>query len=141
VLNLIAGDQLAIPLEESKFMRKSVSILGFVLTCLLGIGVAPLYTLTVEWYAPAFTREEASMMVGRRVRNIHWTEKFSGAKCPANGGVCADVKVGERGSVIGLEEVSPNRYFFVVRWDEPGGGEPMLSYFGRRTRRVFLEVE
>jgi hypothetical protein len=122
-------------------MRLSVSILGFVLTCLLGIGFAPLYTLAVEWWAPAFTKDEASMMVGRRVRNIYWTDRFSGTKCPANGGMCADVKVGERGSVIGMEEVSQNRYFFVVRWDEPGECEAMLSYFGRRTRRVFLEVE
>jgi len=122
-------------------MRLSVSILGFILTCLIGIGAPHLHTFTVEWCAPAFTREEASMMVGRRVRNIYWTDRFSGAKCPANGGVCADVKVGERGSVIGVEEVSPNRYFFVVRWDEPSEGEPMLSYFGRMTRRVFLEVE
>jgi hypothetical protein len=122
-------------------MRLSVSILGFVLACLLGIGISPLYTRTVEWCAPAFSREEASMMIGRRVRNIYWTDRFSGAKCPAKGGVCAVVKVGEYGSVIGVEEVSPNRYFFVVRWDEPTGGEPMLSYFGRMTRRVFLEVE
>jgi hypothetical protein len=122
-------------------MRVSASILSFVLTCLIGIGAAHLHTFTAEWCAPAFTREEASMMVGRRVRNIYWTDRFSRAKCAANGGVCAVVKVGERGSVIGVEEVSPNRYFFVVRWDEPSEGEPMLSYFGRMTRRVFLEVE
>ncbi len=122
-------------------MRLPVSILSFALTCLIGVGFAHLHTLAVEWYAPAFTREEASMIVGHRVRNIYWTDRFAGMKCPASGGVCAVVKVGEHGSVIGIEEVSPNRYFFVVRWDEPSQGEPMLSYFGRMTRRVFLEVE
>jgi hypothetical protein len=122
-------------------MRLPASILSFILACIIGVGFAHLYTLAVEWYAPAFTKEEALMMVGRRVRNIYWTERIVGSKCPADGGICADVKVGERGSVIGIEEVSPNRYFFVVRWDEPTQGAPMLSYFGRMTRRVFVEVE
>lgn len=122
-------------------MRLPAAILSFVLSCVLGVGFAHLHTLGVEWRAPALTEEEASMMVGRRVRNIYWTDRFAGSKCPANGGICADVKVGERGSVIGVQAVSPDRYFFVVRWDEPRQGAPMLSYFGRMTRRVFLEVE
>jgi len=122
-------------------MRLPLSTLSFVLACVIGAGLVHLRTLTVEWYAPAFTREEATTMVGRRVRNIYGADRFRGMKCPENGGVCADVRVGERGSIIRVEEVSPNRYFFVVRWDEPRQGEPMLSYFGRMTRRVFLEVE
>ena len=122
-------------------MRLPTAILSFVLACVIGVGFAHLHTLAVEWYAPAFTKEEASMMIGRRVRNIYWTDRSAGSKCPINGGICADVKVGERGSVIGVEEVSPNRYFFVVRWDEPRQGAPMLSYFGRMTRRLFIEVE
>lgn len=122
-------------------MRLPTSVLSFVLACITGVGFAHLHTLAVEWYAPAFTKEEASTMLGRRVRNSYWTDRFAGLKCLVNGGVCADIKVGERGSVIGIKEVSPNRYFFVVRWDEPSRGEAMLSYFGRMTRRVFLEVE
>jgi len=122
-------------------MRLPVSILSFILACAIGAGSAHLHTLAVEWCVPAFTREEASIMIGRRVRNIYWTDRFAGAKCPAQDGACADVKVGDRGSVTGIEEVSPDRYFFVVRWDEPSQGEPMLSYFGRMGRRVFLEID
>jgi hypothetical protein len=52
-------------------MRLPVSILSFILTCAIGTGFAHLHTLAVEWYAPAFTRAEASIMIGRRVRNIY----------------------------------------------------------------------
>jgi len=121
-------------------MRLTTAFLSFVLTCSLGVGFARLYTLTVEWYAPAFSKEEASKFVGRRVRNIYWSDRYRGAKCPTDGSPCADIRVGECGSVIGFEEVSPNRYFLVVLWDEPRS-EPMLSYFGRMTRRVFLKLE
>jgi len=122
-------------------MRLTTSIMGFVLACLLGVGFSQLYTLTVEWYAPAFSKEEASKFVGRRVRNIYWSDSYRGQKCPADGGTCADVRVGECGSVIGFREVSPNGYFLVVRWDEPRQSQPMLSYFGRMTQRLFLKLE
>jgi hypothetical protein len=126
---------------EELIMRFPVSILSFVLACVAGAGLVYLRTFAVEWYMPAFTGEETALMVGHRVRNIYWTDRFAGSKCPENGGACAVIKTGERGSVIRVEEVSPNRYFFVVRWDEPSQGEPMVSYFGRMSRRVFLEME
>lgn len=122
-------------------MRFTTAFLSFVLTCSLGVGFARIYTLAVEWYAPAFSKEEASKFVGRRVRNVYWSDSRRGAKCPTSAGACADVRIGECGSVIGFQEVSPNEYFLVVRWDDPGHSEPMLSYFGRMTRRVFLELE
>lgn len=121
-------------------MRLSLSVLSFVTACFLGIGAAHLATVAIEWYSPAFTKEEATMIIGSRVRNIYWTDTYRGAKCPVIG-VCADVKIGERGRVIGIKEVSPNEYFFVVQWDEPSQGEPMLSYFGRMSRRVFIEID
>ena len=122
-------------------MRSPSFVLCLVLTCVIGIGLVYLPTYLVEWYMPAFTKEEATAMVGQRVRNVYWTDGFAGMKCPQNGGECASVEVGERGTVIGVEEVSPDRYFFVVRWDEPRQGESMVSYFGRMTRRVFIETE
>jgi hypothetical protein len=122
-------------------MRILSSVLSFVLVFAAGLGLAHAYTLAVEWHAPAFTEEEAAPLVGRRVRNTYWTDEFAVMKCPESTGACADVPAGERGSIIGLNEVSPDRYFLVVRWDESSGGEPMLSGFGRMTRRVFLDIE
>lgn len=122
-------------------MRILSSVLSFVLVFATGLGLAHAYTLAVEWHTPAFTEEEAAVMVGRRVRNTYWADEFAVMKCPESGGACADVPAGERGIIIGLNEVSPDRYFLVVRWDESGRGEPMLSGFGRMTRRVFLDVE
>lgn len=122
-------------------MRFPISILSFVVACVVGVGSVHLCTFAVEWYMPAFTGEETAAIVGHRVRNIYWTDRFAGSKCPEYGGACAVVKAGDQGRIIGVEEVSPNRYFFVVRWDEPSQGEPMVSYFGRMSRRVFLEVE
>jgi hypothetical protein len=121
-------------------MRFLSPILSFVLAFATGLGLAHVRTLAVEWRAPAFTEEEAAAMVGRRVRNIYWADEFAVVKCPESGGKCADVLAGERGSIIGVKEVSPGRHFLVVRWDQSGGGEPMLSGFGRMTRRVFLDV-
>ena len=122
-------------------MRYPSPILSFVLAFIAGLGLTHLLTLAVEWHAPAFAKAEAAAMVGRRVRNTYWADEFAVVKCPESGGTCVDVLAGERGSVVGVKEVSPGRYFLVVRWDKSGGGEPMLSGFGRMTRRVFLDVE
>jgi len=122
-------------------MRFLSPILGFVLAFATGLGLAHVHTLADEWHAPAFTEEEAAAMVGRRVRNTYWADQFAVVKCPRSGGGCAEVLAGERGSIVGVKEVSPGRYFLVVRWDNSGGGEPMLSSFGRMTRGVFLGVK
>jgi len=122
-------------------MRLAISVLSFALTCAVGVGSVLLPMRVYEWYMPAFTRDEAMPMVGRRVRNDYGTEDRVGMKCPERGGLCAKVKVGERGNVIGIKEVSPGGYFLVVRWDEPARGEPMLSYFGRMSRRIYLREE
>ena len=121
-------------------MRFAASALSFVLTCAAGVSSVLLPARVYEWYSPAFTKDEAVAMVGRRVRNDYGADARIGMKCPERG-ICAEVKVGERGSVIGVREVSPDGYFIVVRWDNPAHGEPMLSYIGRMTRRVFLKVE
>jgi hypothetical protein len=122
-------------------MRFPSLILTLALTFAIGLGLNHVHELAVEWHAPAFTGEEAAAMVGRRVRHTYWTDKFAVVKCPESGGRCVDVRAGDRGSIIGVNEISPNRYFLVVRWDKAGEGEPMLSGFGRMTRRVFLDVE
>jgi hypothetical protein len=62
-------------------MRFPVSILSFVLACVVGAGLVYLRTFAVEWYMPAFTGEETAVMVGHRVRNIYWTDRFAGSKC------------------------------------------------------------
>jgi hypothetical protein len=121
-------------------MRWHSSILTFALTLAIGIGVVYLHNRVTEWRTPAFTREEAAAMVGHRVRNIFWSDTFRGMKCPQSGGLCADVQVGDQGTVLGTKE-SSGGYFLVVRWDHPSQGAPMLSYFGRMTRRIFLHVE
>lgn len=123
-------------------MRFLSFVLSFVLTLASGVGLAHAYTLAVEWRAPAFTEEEATAMLGRRVRNIYWSDQFAVVKCPSGGGKCSDVLAGEGGRIVGIKEVSPKgRFFVVVRWDMPGAEGPMLSGFGRMTRRVFLDVE
>jgi hypothetical protein len=119
--------------------RLPSSILSFVLAFVAGVGVIYLDRYITEWRTPAFTKDEAVAMLGHRVRNISWSPNHRAMKCP-NGGLCADVKVGDRGSVVAIQQ-SSGGYFLVVRWDEPSHGEPMLSYFGRMTRRVFLKVE
>jgi hypothetical protein len=121
-------------------MRWTISILTFVLTFLMGAGVVQLHTYFTEWRSPAFSQTEATAMVGHRVRNLFWSDRFRGMKCPQHGGLCADVRVGDEGTVIGTTE-SSGGYFLVIRWDQPSQGEPMLSYFGRMTRRVFLRIE
>jgi hypothetical protein len=97
-------------------------------------------TLPNESLAPAFTEAEAMAKIEHRVRCVYASEKYQGMKCP-EGGLCARLRVGEQGSVVGMKEVSPRNYFLVVRWDESEQSEPLLWYFGRKTHPVFLEEE
>jgi hypothetical protein len=102
-------------------------------------GCAPV-TLPNESLAPAFTEEEALAKIGHRVRCIYANERYQGMKCPEQG-ECVRLKIGEYGSVVGMKEVSPKKYFIVVRWDKSEQNEPLVSYFGRKTHRVFLEED
>ena len=114
---------------------------------------------------PSFTLEEADAWVGARVRSVReydpsrsklLTELGSalysktgsgleyanpaGMKCPEAGrGGCLNVSKGELGTVTGMSRVRDGGYFLVVRWDTASQDAPMLSYFGRKTCRLFLE--
>jgi hypothetical protein len=121
-------------------MRYVLWVLAFTLTFALGAALIRAHTYFTEWRSPAFSEAEASAMVGRRVRNTFWADNYRGMKCPERGGRCEDVHVGDEGTVVGIEP-SSGGYFLIVRWDQQATDNPMLSYFGRMTRRVFLQVQ
>lgn len=121
-------------------MRLKLSLTAFALAILLGISFSRLPALAYEWYAPAFTKQEAESMIGKSVRNAEQTE-FVTMQCPENGGNCAETKVGARGIVRGIKEVSPNRYFIIVQWEGDLNNEAMFSYCGRMTTRVSLRFD
>jgi len=131
-------------------MRLTVSILSFFLACVAGVGMARLYTPVAEryLYEPGFSAEEATAMVGRRVRHSYLDERFAVVKCPAGTnldavpeGVCTRVRREERGSIVRVERVTTNQCFLVVRWDEPSQGEPALSYVDATLHRLTLGLE
>jgi hypothetical protein len=97
-------------------------------------------TLPNESLAPAFMEGEAMAKVGQRVRWAYASDRYRCMKCPEQG-ESTPLRVGEHGSIVGMKEVSPKNYFLVVRWDESQQSEPLVSYFGRKTHRVFLEEE
>lgn len=119
-------------------MRVKGALASFLTTLTVGvcIGLAPSIML---WLFPSFSKEEAEVKIGRRVRHRH-TEKFVLMKCPAKG-FCKRVHDGETGSVTSIEPVPDGGYFLVVRWDEPRESEIYLSYFGRYTHRESLIEE
>jgi hypothetical protein len=117
--------------------RFSNRLLSF--ACAAAMGMASV--LLVESVVPGFTGTEAAPMVGRRVSNRYGTDGHALAKCPPAGGACSVVEVGEYGKVIGMMDTSAGGFFLVVQWDEANGGEPLLSYIGRKSRRTFLAEE
>jgi hypothetical protein len=111
-------------------MRSLISIFTFLVTFALGAALVRLHTYVTEWCSPAFSSAGATAMVGRRVQNLFLADNFRAMKCPRHRGVCANVRVGDEGTIVGTEP-SSGGYFVVVRWDQPTQGDPMLSYFGR----------
>lgn len=131
-------------------MRLTASILTFALACAAGFGAAQLYTQTAEWrlYEPGFGAQEAAAMVGRRVRHSYLDDRFAVVKCQAGTdmdavpeGACTAVGRGERGSIVRVEQFTPEQFFFVVRWDEPARGTPSVSYIETTMHRLTIEVE
>ena len=116
------------------------SLLVFALTFLSGIGFTLLPTFIFEKYEPAFTKEEAELMIGQPVRNAFQT-KFTAVQCSESGRKCSSTKVGERGVITSIKETAPNRYFIVVKWESNQSKEAMFSYCGRMTTRVSLEFK
>ena len=113
---------------------------------------------------PSFSGEEANAWLGMRVRCIRQYDpsrsklltepggflyretgiglEYSnpgGFKCPGTGGRCFEVAKGELGTVTEISQVPDGGYFLIVRWDDSSQDTPMLSYFGRKTSRLFLE--
>jgi hypothetical protein len=91
-------------------MRWTKSILAFALTFSMGFVIAQLRPYFKEWRSPRFSQEEATAMVGHRVRNIFWTNNFRGLKCPQHGGLCADVRVGDQGTIVKAKQSSVGGY-------------------------------
>ncbi len=114
------------------------SILSFVMTVAIGVGLAQVLPIRVrpypewvrptEWLRPSFSLDEANAMVGHRVRCIYHTDTFSGG-----------CEIGERGNVVGVKKVPDGGYFIVVHWNNQRQDEP--SYYGRYSRRVVLAEE
>jgi hypothetical protein len=117
------------------FMRLKLSIIASVVVLVVGVVLLKSQSL-VDWWWPAFTAHEVVNKVGRSVSYRH-TNEFNGYKCRADG-PCKKVADGERGVVIGLEQVGARAYFLVVWWDEPADSENYLSYFGRYSGREAL---
>ncbi len=121
-------------------MRLKLSLLAFALAILFGVSFSRMPTLAYEWYAPAFTRQEAESLVGKYVRNAEQTE-FTAMQCSESGRICSETKVGARGIIKAVKEIKPNRYFIIVQWEGSSNGEAILSYCGRMTARVSLRFE
>ena len=112
---------------------------------------------------PSFTQAEANAKVGERVRFINrYSPHRSGILFPvvseinlrtgflleyanpragkrlAGGGPDQSLVDGETGTVTGTIPVRDGGYFVVVSWDDARQDSPLISYFGRKTYRVFL---
>jgi hypothetical protein len=127
-------------------MRRLASLLSFALTFAIGVSFALLpvwFTVptVAERLRPAFSKEEASEKVGRRVYCSYNTKELSTGKCSEKDGRCASMRVGERGEVVGIKEVSSGDYFIIVRWDELVRGDRMTSSYSRYSYRVFITEE
>jgi hypothetical protein len=124
--------------SKKRSAMRFTSILSFVLTVAIGVGLAQVLPIRVrpftewvrptEWLRPSLSLEEGETMLGHRVRCIHRTDTFSGG-----------CEIGERGDVIAVQRAPDGGYFIVVRWSDHGRGE--LSYYGRYSRRVVLAEE
>ena len=85
-------------------------------------------------------------MVGRRVHHIYMDDRFEVVKCPASvdrdaivEDICIRVGRGERGSIVKIEQFTPNQHFLVVRWDGTSQSEPMFSYVESTMYRLSLK--
>ncbi|HEY6331983.1 MAG TPA: hypothetical protein VI756_21825 [Blastocatellia bacterium] len=114
---------------------------------------------------PSFDRNEASAMVGRRIRckrqydpsldskpatriaatvyaktglGLDYVNARAG-KSPQEGGPSSNITEGDLGTIAGIIPVPDGGYFITVQWDDPAGGPPLISYCGRATYRIFLE--
>ena len=119
-------------------MRLKSPIISFFLTLTIGVALVQWQSF-VDWLWPSFGKDEVVAKVGRRVRYRH-TDKFRGMKCPLDG-ICREIQDAEMGTIIGIEQVPDRGYFLTVAWDEPGGSDRYVSYFGRFTRRESLIEE
>jgi hypothetical protein len=89
---------------------------------------------------PAFSRAAAHAKIGMRVQSLPQPGNAMLAKCPLMEGHCLTCKVGERGTIIETQRVSPDRYFLVVRWDESAhDGTPLYSYLGTYAFRIAVK--
>jgi hypothetical protein len=120
-------------------MRIKLLVLIVALTTIVGIGYTQFYLL-YEWYKPAFSKEEAITKVGRQIFCKYGIDSYRSIKCPQKG-ECKDVKVGDKGKVIGIEEVSPQEYFVVVQWGVTEEDKYLRSYVGRQNYRIFIQEE
>jgi hypothetical protein len=89
---------------------------------------------------PGFSRDAAHAKIGMRVQSLAQPGNASVVKCPPMEGHCLICKVGERGTIIETQRVSPDRYFLVVRWDESAqDGTPLYSYLGTYAFRIAVK--
>ncbi len=129
-------------------MRKLVSIFIFSATLLFGMLCVPVDTPTLyEKIYSSFSQAEANSLLGRRVRNKFYSERFVGMKYPLYTKNTKEkmfgekVRVGETGQVIGLYERGDG-FGLRIKWDEQNkDGEDMFSIDNRFSSRVFLEFE
>jgi len=126
-------------------MRKLVSIFIFPATLFVGLFSVPPDTPTLyERIYPSFSQAEANPLLGRRVRNKFFSQRFVGMKYPMNTNgkrVIEKVQVGETGQVVGLYKRDIG-FGLLIKWDEQNkDGEDMFSVDNRFSARVFLEFE
>ncbi len=126
-------------------MRKLVSIFIFSATLFIGLFSVPPDTPTLyERIYPSFSQSEANSLLGRRVRNKFFSQRFVGMKYPmnTNGKLTSEkVQIGETGQVVGLYKREVG-FGLLVKWDEQSkDGEDLFSVDNRFSSRVFLEFE
>ena len=115
--------------------RGKFSVLSFVLALATGIGLS-LGSSFKYWMWPAFSYDEATAKLGRRVQHVP-VRKFRYFKCPPNG-YCVVVQPGEFGTIVGLEQVEDG-YFLIVRWEQGTTAEDYISYIGRYSHQAIVE--
>ncbi len=126
-------------------MRKLFSIFIFAAALFGGLFSVPSDTPTLyERIYPSFSQSEANSLLGKRVRNKFFSQRFVGMKYPMNttGKMAAEkVKIGETGQVVGLYKRDVG-FGLLVKWDEQNkNGDDLFSVDNRFSSRVFLEFQ
>ena len=103
-------------------VKSGVFVVTF--SCVLGV----VSCVNVEKKESFFTRQQALDKVGHKVECVHTSENDTIVKCPEPDGQCSQVKIGDRGIVIGTDSGENDRYGVKIQWMENENPTPFYSY-------------